>query len=279
MTERRLTIGTWVKRFLIEHLPTERNLAVNTLKSYRDCMTLLLPFAAKQCGKPVERLNAEDLSADCVTAFLAFLERERGCSPQTRNQRLAAIRSLARYVSMRDAALVEWAGGIRAIPLKKTVRSRIGWLSSRDMEAMIAGPDGRTAAGRVEHACLLFLYNSGARASEAAGLQVADLHLPERSGENARVTLHGKGGKIRVTPVKSSSKLTQDSRSILTHLPPLPFPSSNSPAGHFAPALGFRSGRTGRWEHLTRPTGMHWWRPRDRCRWTGSRQRLATAAT
>ena len=82
-----------------------------------------------------------------------------------------------------------------------------------------------------------------------------------------------------VQDVKSSSKLTQDSRSILTHLPPLPFPSSNSPAGHFAPALGFRSGRTGRWEHLTRPTGMHWWRPRDRCRWTGSRQRLATAAT
>ena len=201
MPERSSVLGSWIKRFLIEYLPTERNLAVNTLKSYRDCLTLLLPFVASRCGKPVERLKVEDLSADRVTAFLGHLERERGCSVQTRNQRLAAIRSLARYVSVRDAALVEWAGSIRAIPLKKTVRPRIAWLSTEDMEAMIAGPDRRSVTGRVEHALLLFLYNSGARATEAADLQVEDLHLPERTGESARATIHGKGGKIRITPI------------------------------------------------------------------------------
>ena len=201
MPERSSVLGSWIKRFLIEYLPTERNLAVNTLKSYRDCLTLLLPFVASRCGKPVERLKIEDLSADRVTAFLGHLERERGCSVQTRNQRLAAIRSFARYVSVRDAALVEWAGSIRAIPLKKTVRPRIAWLSTEDMEAMIAGPDRRSVTGRVEHALLLFLYNSGARATEAADLQVEDLHLPERTGESARATIHGKGGKIRITPI------------------------------------------------------------------------------
>ena len=36
--------------------------------------------------------------------------------------------SFARYAAVRDAALVEWAGSIRAIPLKKTVRPRITWL-------------------------------------------------------------------------------------------------------------------------------------------------------
>ena len=201
MPERSSVLGSWIKRFLIEYLPTERNLAVNTLKSYRDCLTLLLPFAASRRGKPVERLKVEDLSADRVTAFLGHLETERGCSVQTRNQRLAAIRSFARYVSVRDAALVEWAGSIRAIPLKKTVRPRIAWLSTEDMEAMIAGSDRRSVTGRVEHAVLLFLYNAGARASEAAGLQVEDLHLPERTGESARTTIHGKGGKIRITPL------------------------------------------------------------------------------
>ena len=201
MPERSSVLGSWIKRFLIEYLPTERNLAVNTLKSYRDCLTLLLPFAAGRCGKPVERLKVEDLSADRVTAFLGHLETQRGCSVQTRNQRLSAIRSFARYVSVRDAALVEWAGSIRAIPLKKTVRSRIAWLSTEDMEAMIAGPDRRSVTGRVEHALLLFLYNAGARASEAADLQVEDLHLPDRTGESARATIHGKGGKIRITPI------------------------------------------------------------------------------
>ena len=205
MPERNATLGTWIKRFLMEYLPTERNLAVNTLKSYRDGLTLLLPFVAERCGKPVERLAVEDLSADRVTAFLGHLEQERGCSVQTRNLRLTAIRSFARYVAVRDAVLVEWAGGIRAIPLKKTVRPRIAWLSAENMDAMIAGPDRRTVAGRVEHALLLFLYNTGARASEAVGLQVEDLHLPERTGENARVTIHGKGGKIRVTPIWTST--------------------------------------------------------------------------
>ena len=205
MTERNPTLGTWIKRFLMEHLPTERNLAVNTMKSYRDCLTLLLPFVAKRCGKPVERLNVEDLSADRVTAFLGHLEQERGCSVTTRNQRLAAIRSFARYAAVRDAALVEWAGGIRAIPLKRTVRPRITWPSIEAMNAMTAGPDRRTVAGRVEHACLLFLHNTGARASEVAGLQVQDLHLPERTGENARATIHGKGGKVRITPIWTST--------------------------------------------------------------------------
>ena len=201
MPERSSVLGAWIKRFLIEYLPTERNLAVNTLKSYRDCLTLLLPFVASRCGKPVERLKVEDLSADRVTAFLGHLERERGCSVQTRNQRLAAIRSFARYVSVRDAALVEWAGSIRAVPLKKTVRPRIAWLSTEDMEAMIAGTDRRSVTGRMEYALLLFFYNSGARATEAAGLQVEDLHLPERTGESARATIHGKGGKLRITPI------------------------------------------------------------------------------
>ena len=205
MPERSSTLGTWIKRFLMEYLPTERNLAINTLKSYRDGLTLLLPFVAQRCSKAVERLAVEDLSADRVTAFLGHLEQERGCSVQTRNLRLTAVRSFARYVAVRDAALVEWAGSIRAIPLKKTVRPRITWLPAENMDAMIAGPDRRTVAGRVEHALLLFLYNAGARASEAAGLQVEDLNLPERTGENARATIHGKGGKIRITPLWTST--------------------------------------------------------------------------
>ena len=201
MTELNPLLGTWIKRFLLEYLPVERNLAVNTRKSYRDCLTQLLAFVATRCGKPLERLKVEDLSVDHVTAFLAHLEQERGCSVQTRNQRLAAIRSFARYAAVRDAVLVEWAGSMRAIPFKKTVRPRITGPSAEAMNAMIAGPDRRTVAGRVEHACLLFLYNTGARASEVTGLQVEDLHLPERTGENARVTIHGKGGKIRIVPI------------------------------------------------------------------------------
>ena len=78
MSERNPALGTWIKRFLMEYLPIERNLAINTLKSYRDCLTMLLPFVAKRCRKPVERLAVEDLSAGHVTAFLGHLEKRAG---------------------------------------------------------------------------------------------------------------------------------------------------------------------------------------------------------
>jgi site-specific recombinase XerD len=37
-------LGPWVRRFLLEHLVAERNLARNTQHSYRDALTLLIPL-------------------------------------------------------------------------------------------------------------------------------------------------------------------------------------------------------------------------------------------
>jgi integrase/recombinase XerD len=41
-------LGPWVRRFLLEHLVAERNLARNTQRSYRDALTLRIPFVADQ---------------------------------------------------------------------------------------------------------------------------------------------------------------------------------------------------------------------------------------
>jgi site-specific recombinase XerD len=47
-------IGPWIRRFLLEHLVTERNRARNTQASYRDTLALLLPFASGH-GVPSHR--------------------------------------------------------------------------------------------------------------------------------------------------------------------------------------------------------------------------------
>ena len=64
------TLGPWLRRFLTEYLVTERNLARNTQKSYRDTFALLLPFVATRIRKPVERMAVEDLAARRVREFL-----------------------------------------------------------------------------------------------------------------------------------------------------------------------------------------------------------------
>jgi integrase/recombinase XerD len=70
------------------------------------------------------------------------------------------------------------------------------------MDALLAAPDTTTSQGRRDHAMLLFLYNTGCRADEAAHVQIADLHLaqtPER--ESSSVLVHGKGNKQRRCPL------------------------------------------------------------------------------
>ena len=86
------TLGPWLRRFLAEHVVTERNLARNTQLSYADTFVLLIPFLSARARKPDERLALDDLSPRRVLEFLDHLEDERGCSVQTRNVRLSAIR-------------------------------------------------------------------------------------------------------------------------------------------------------------------------------------------
>jgi site-specific recombinase XerD len=190
-------LGPWVRRFLLEHLVAERNLARNTQVSYRDTLALLLPFASKHGGRAIDRMTIEDLTPSIVRKFLDHLEHDRQCNGVTRNQRLATIRSLARFIGMRSPAHVAWCAEIRATPFKKTAKTGIGYLEKAEMDALLAQPDRRTPLGDRDHALLLFLYNSGARADEAARLTIDSLQL----GAQSSVRLHGKGNKFRTCPL------------------------------------------------------------------------------
>ena len=120
---------------------------------------------------------------------------------QTRNQRLTSIRAFARFVASRDPGHLEWSSNIRAIALKRATPQPIGWLSKTEMKALLEVPDRRTSRGRIEHALLLFLYNTGARVSEATELTAGDLEIERRDGGHALATIHGKGGKRRQCPL------------------------------------------------------------------------------
>ena len=195
-------LGPWVRRFLLEYLISVRNLARNTQHSYRDTLCLLLPFMARQAGKPVDQLAVTDLSAERVRQFLLELELQRKCGITTRNQRLAAIRSLANFIGLHSPEHLEWCASLRAIPCKKAPRAVITYLEKPEMDALLAAPDCATSQGQRDHALLLFLYNTGARADEAAQLTIADLELanaPDR--DYSSVLIRGKGNKLRRCPL------------------------------------------------------------------------------
>jgi site-specific recombinase XerD len=195
-------LGPWVRRFLLEHLIRERNLSVNTQRSYRDTLALLIPFTGRQVHKKIDELTVLDVSEKHVVQFLADLEEARGCGAATRNQRLAAIHAFSHFVAMHSPEHIAWCAQVRAVPFKKCTKRLVPYLEKSEMDALLAAPDLRTSQGRRDHLMLLFLYNTGARADEAAQLLIADLDLAQvPSRELSSVKIRGKGNKERRCPV------------------------------------------------------------------------------
>jgi site-specific recombinase XerD len=164
-------------------------------------LALFLPFAATERRQPVDQLEIESLSPEVVRLFLAHLEEQRRCSVSTRNQRLAAIHSFARFVGARSPEHLSWCAEVAAIPFKRGTKEALPYLDKAEMDALLAVPDRRTRQGIRDYALLLFLYNSGARCDEAARLTVADLDL----GASPAVKILGKGKKIRLSPLWTST--------------------------------------------------------------------------
>jgi len=195
-------LSPWVRRFLLEYLVSERNLSRNTQKSYRDALQQFLPFIARAAHRRIERLRVEDVSPARTRGFLQDLEKTRGCGIATRNQRLAAISSLARFIGLHSPEHLQWCGQIRAIASKKVARPLVAYLEKDELDALLKAPDRRTAQGRRDYAVLLFLYNTGARADEVAQVQIGDLDLGAASRrDTSSVLLRGKGNKLRRCPL------------------------------------------------------------------------------
>lgn len=195
-------LGPWIRRFLLEHVISERNLSRGTQRSYRDTLRLLIPFIARQVRKRIDELDVTHVSADSVLKFLAYLEGDRKCAISTRNQRLAAIHSLARFIAVHSPEHLAWSGTICAIPFKKCTQRSVSYLEKAEIDALLAAPNLRSAQGRRDHLLLLFLYNTGARADEAAQVLVRDLnlaHVPTR--DLSWVRIRGKGNKLRNCPL------------------------------------------------------------------------------
>jgi integrase/recombinase XerD len=192
-------VGPLLQAFFTEHLCNHKRVSLQTIASYRDSFRLLLQFLHSRTGTAPAALRISDLDAPAILSFLEDLERTRGNSIRSRNARLTAIRSFFRLVALRDPASVVIATRVLAIPVKRTDKRLVGYLSRSEMDAVLAAPDRSQWIGRRDHALLLTMYNSGARVSEVAGLKRSQVHF----GTRTFIELNGKGRKERTVPLWS----------------------------------------------------------------------------
>ncbi|NIA06908.1 MAG: tyrosine-type recombinase/integrase [Actinobacteria bacterium] len=200
MSADRELIDQWVRRFLKDHILWERNLSKNTQKGYRDSLHLLFSFVSDQCRRPIDSLALEDITKERLKLFLQHLEKERGCSIATRNQRLAAIRAWARFIGSNNSEYLVWCNDIRGIPFKKAELPQREYMTKQETDALLSAPDRDTDQGRRDYALLLFMYNTGARADEIASLTIDSLRMNDSP---PCVRLLGKGRKVRMCPLWS----------------------------------------------------------------------------
>lgn len=129
-----------LEAFFAKRLLTQLRASANTVASYRDAFRLFLRYAHETLGKAPQELDLEDLDAELVGGFLAWLESSRGCSVQTRNARLAAIRALFRYASFEYPGHAELIQRVLAIPAKRTDTAVVAYLTETETNALINAP-------------------------------------------------------------------------------------------------------------------------------------------
>ena len=217
-----------VQCFFTEHLCEHKQVSTRTITVYRDTFRLLFSFMQERTGRPPSALDITNLDAPDVLAFLDHLESIRQNVPRTRNVRLSAIRSFFRFVSVREVDHLAIVNRVLAIPNKRTDRPLITFLTRAEIEAILESPDRKTWLGSRDHALLLSMYNTGARASELSNLKRGEVSF----GSPTMIQLHGKGRKDRSVPLwpQTSRVLQQWFRVLGADDNALAFPSTRSTA-------------------------------------------------
>lgn len=191
------TLASLVQRFFTQHLCANKNASPRTITAYRDTFRLFFQFLQAKTGRSPSDLQTADLDEQAVLAFLDHLEADRNNKVRSRNLRLSAIRAFFRFVTVRDPTSVALASRILAIPVKRTSRPMLTYLTRTEMETLLDVPSRNTWLGSRDHALLLTMYNTGARASEMTGLRCGQIQF----GDPTLILIHGKGRKDRAVPL------------------------------------------------------------------------------
>lgn len=184
-----------VQEFLTTYIVGECNYSSNTKSSYATTFHLLLEFMNNEKNIKPNKIEIETITKEVIIQFLNWLETNRNVSVQTRNQRLACIKSFYKYVQLNEPDLFDTCSLILNIKNKKVPNKMISYFSEDEIKIMINYLNNCKDLKKLTMICIL--YETGARVSEFINIKLGDLNL----SDNASITLYGKGNKTRIVPI------------------------------------------------------------------------------
>ena len=228
----------------LQHMGVERGLAANTLAAYRRDLTRYARYLAAQgCHAPGQ------ITRHHVTGFVMALNdgSDGGTALGVRSaaRTVVAVRGLHKFWALEGLTVSDPASDVHPpMPGKRLPKAISVDEVTRILEA--AGTD--TATGLRDRALLEFLYSTGARISEAVGLDVDDISLQDAEAGPAVVRLFGKGSKERLVPLGSYGARALDAY-LVRGRPLLAAKGKGTPA-LFLNARGGRISRQSAWTIL-----------------------------
>jgi integrase/recombinase XerD len=203
--ERIMKLAPFIHRFFNLYLSQIKGVSPHTIKTYRDAFRIFLPFASQYHDIKIESLCIDHISSELVLAFLNELEQKHKNLSKTRNQRLAVLKSFARMLRMESPEYRELSDRILNIPQKRTQKPLIGFLYQDEILKIFQTVNLKINDGFRDYTLLHLLYDSGARASEIATLNI-DYFNPQKK----TLAILGKGNRFRLIKLepKTSQLLT-----------------------------------------------------------------------
>ena len=178
-------------RDFLEDLEERRGASPNTVRSYGSDLSQFAEFVETERAPEDEPAGSERVDTAVLRAYLGSLH-ERGLSSTTVARKLAALRSLYRYLTRAGVVERDPARALRAPRTPARIPTR---MEMNEVEALLHAPDPAAPLGCRDLAILELLYGTGLRVSELVGLNLADIN------PNSRILrVLGKGGKERVVP-------------------------------------------------------------------------------
>jgi len=238
-------------RTYLDHLVVERGLADNTLKSYRRDLRRYVGFLSSRDVEDPAAVQ-EQLVTDFLRALREGDPEHPPLSAGSAARTVVAVRGFHRFAVREGIAAVDPSAAVRPpAPARRLPKA----LPLADIERILeaAGAPGTALALR-DRALLELLYGTGARISEAVGLDVDDLDLagqPDDSGPvQGTVLLRGKGEKERIVPIGSYA--CSATQAYLVRGRPELAAVGSGLAAVFLNARGGRLSRQSAWTVLTR---------------------------
>ncbi len=188
-----MKLKTVIQLFFGQYLPNIKGASEHTAASYRDTFSIFLPFASEYLSVKIGNLAVTDISFELILSFLDYLENDRKNIVKTRNLRLAALKSLAKMIRLMYPEYRDTAVMILSIPQKREAKPLLGFLHHDEVLKVFEAVDLRKKEGVRDYTILHLLYDSGARASEIASLNVDYFDPVQKT-----IGVHGKGNRYRL---------------------------------------------------------------------------------